>query len=284
MPSTTRPRISPRPSAVQAICARGTGIGADGIVLLERSWAADFRMLYLNSDGSRADLCGNAALCSVRLAVELGIMPAGECHVETDAGVLSARLLPTGPEVDLQPVAEVKQRLPFRLDDGRAVDRLRLAGVPHLVVRVDDVERVDVVGRGRPLRYDSSLAQGANVNFVSPDGAGGWRIRTYERGVEGETLACGTGAVATADHAPRERGRRAGDQPPDALGPHAARAPGAANAERLAPVAGGRGPDRFSGRPGRGLSPVRGLSEPVGGRRFRTAGRQLISTAIATVD
>jgi len=80
---------------VQAICARGTGIGADGLVLLERSWAADFKMLYLNSDGSRADLCGNAALCSVRLAVELGIMPVGECHLETDAGVLSARLLPT---------------------------------------------------------------------------------------------------------------------------------------------------------------------------------------------
>ena len=183
---------------VQAICARGTGIGADGLVLLERSWAADFKMLYLNSDGSRADLCGNAALCSVRLAVELGIMPVGECHLETDAGVLSARLLPTGPEVDLKPVSDVKPKLPFRLADGERWIGFALAGVPHLVVRVDDVERVDVVRRGRPLRYDPSLAQGANVNFVSPDGSGGWRIRTYERGVEGETLACGTGAVATA--------------------------------------------------------------------------------------
>jgi diaminopimelate epimerase len=186
------------PERATAICARGTGIGADGLVLLERSWAADFRMVYLNSDGSRADLCGNATLCSVRLAVELGIMPVGECHVETDAGVLSARLLPTGPEVDLQPVSEVKQRLPFRLIEGERWIGYAQAGVPHLVVRVDDVERVDVVGRGRPLRHDSSLAQGANVNFVSPDGSGGWRIRTYERGVEGETLACGTGAVATA--------------------------------------------------------------------------------------
>ena len=66
------------------------------------------------------------------------------------------------------------------------------------MVRVDDVEQVDVVGRGRPLHHDPSLAKGANVNFVSEDGHGGWRIRTYERGVEGETLACGTGAVATA--------------------------------------------------------------------------------------
>jgi diaminopimelate epimerase len=186
------------PDRVQALCARGTGIGADGLVLLQRSWAADFRMLYLNSDGSRADLCGNAALCSVRLAVELGIMPVGECHVETDSGVLSGRLLPTGPEVDLRPVADVKHQLPFRRDDGERWIGFALAGVPHLVVRVEDVERVDVVGRGRPLRYDSSLAQGANVNFVSQDAEGGWHIRTYERGVEGETLACGTGAVATA--------------------------------------------------------------------------------------
>ena len=186
------------PEVVQSICARGTGIGADGLVLLERSYAADFRMVYLNSDGSRADLCGNATLCAVRLAVELGIMPPGECHVETDVGVLSARLLPTGPEVDLQPVAEVRPRLPFRLEEGERWIGFALAGVPHLVVRVDDVERVDVVGRGRPLRHDPSLAKGANVNFVGPDGSGGWAVRTYERGVEGETLACGTGAVATA--------------------------------------------------------------------------------------
>ena len=186
------------PERVQALCARGTGIGADGLVLLERSWAADFRMVYLNSDGSRADLCGNATLCSMRLAAELGIMPVGECHVETDAGVLSGRLLPSGPEVDLQPVSEVKPQLPFRRNEGERWIGYTRAGVPHLVVRVDDVEGVDVVGRGRPLRYDSSLAQGANVNFVAPDGSGGWRIRTYERGVEGETLACGTGAVATA--------------------------------------------------------------------------------------
>ena len=77
-----------------------------------RREVADFRMTYLNSDGSRADLCGNATLCSVRLAVELGIMPAGECHVETDAGVLSARLLPTGPEIDLGAVREVRVAVP----------------------------------------------------------------------------------------------------------------------------------------------------------------------------
>ena len=183
---------------VQAVCARATGIGADGIVFLEPSDSADYRMTYLNSDGSRADLCGNASLCSARLAAELEIVRGPEFRVETDAGVLAARLLDQGPEVDLQPVTDIRPNLPFRLEAGERWIGFALAGVPHLVVRVDDVATVDVVGRGRPLRHDRSLAQGANVNFVSPDGSGGWRIRTFERGVEGETLACGTGSVASA--------------------------------------------------------------------------------------
>jgi diaminopimelate epimerase len=189
------------PAAVQAICARATGIGADGLVLLQPSRVADFRMTYLNSDGSPADLCGNASLCSTRLASELGILNASagrEFRMETDAGVLGVRLLDDSPEVDLQPVTDVRTQLPFRLEPGERWIGYALAGVPHLVVRVDDVSTVDVVGRGRPLRHDSSLPNGANVNFVSPDASGGWRIRTFERGVEGETLACGTGSVATA--------------------------------------------------------------------------------------
>lgn len=185
-------------SRIQALCARGTGVGADGIVFLGPSSSADFRMIYLNSDGSRADLCGNASLCSARLASELGIVSGTEFRIETDAGILTARLRNGAPEVDLQPVSEVRQKLPFRLADGEAWIGFALAGVPHLGVRCNDVESVDVVGRGRPLRLDPSLAQGANVNFLSPDGSGGWLIRTYERGVEGETLACGTGAVASA--------------------------------------------------------------------------------------
>jgi diaminopimelate epimerase len=183
---------------IQAVCARATGIGADGIVFLEPSQSADYRMTYLNSDGSRADLCGNASLCSARLAAELEIVRGPEFAIETDAGVLGARLLDEGPEVDLQPVTDVRLRLPFRLEPGERWIGFALAGVPHLMVRADDIATLDVVGRGRPLRHERSLPQGANVNFVAPDGLGGWRIRTFERGVEGETLACGTGAVASA--------------------------------------------------------------------------------------
>jgi diaminopimelate epimerase len=188
------------PDVIQAVCARATGIGADGIVFLEPAGSpeASYRMTYLNSDGSRADLCGNASLCSARLATELGIVRTTEFRVDTDAGVLGARLLPSGPEVDLQPVVDLRRTLPFRLEPGERWIGYAVAGVPHLVVRVDDVATVSVVDRGRPLRHEASLPGGANVNFVSGDEAAGWRIRTFERGVEGETLACGTGAVATA--------------------------------------------------------------------------------------
>ena len=186
------------PASVRAICARAIGIGADGLVLLESSRLADYRMTYLNSDGSRADLCGNAALCSARLASELGLLGQAEFRIETDAGILGARLLEDSPEIDLQPVSDIRTMLPFRLDPGEHWIGFAMAGVPHLVVRVDDVSTVDVVGRGRPLRSDQSFPAGANVNFVSPDASGAWRMRTFERGVEGETLACGTGSVATA--------------------------------------------------------------------------------------
>ena len=185
-------------STVQAICARATGVGADGLVLLEPSVIAAYRMTYLNSDGSRADLCGNASLCSARLASELGLLQGPSFRIETDAGILNARLLDNGPEIDLQPVVDVRQNVPFRLDPGEREIGSALAGVPHLVVRVDDCATVDVHARGRILRNDPSLEHGANVNFVSRDATGVWRVRTFERGVEGETLACGTGAVATA--------------------------------------------------------------------------------------
>ena len=186
------------PVVIQALCARGTGVGADGIVFLQPSSGADFRMVYLNSDGSRADLCGNASLCSTRLASELGIVTRQEFRIETDAGVLAARVHDGRPEVDLQPVTQVRPDLPFRREPGEHWIGFALAGVPHLTVRCDSVEAIDLIGRGRPLRHDKSLERGANVNFVSREDDGAWRIRTYERGVEGETLACGTGAVASA--------------------------------------------------------------------------------------
>jgi diaminopimelate epimerase len=188
-----------RPEWVRAVCARGTGIGADGVVFLEPSTTGAFRIRYLNSDGSLAALCGNATLCSARLAVELGGTDRSGFAIETDAGVLPARFVDGLPEIDLEPVIDVVPSDP-RIPRGPSEKRAGfvVVGVPHVVILVDDVEGVDVVVRGRPIRRDPSFLQGANVNFVSPGRGGCWRMRTYERGVEAETLACGTGAVAVA--------------------------------------------------------------------------------------
>ena len=186
------------PEVVGSICSRGTGIGADGVVFIEPSELAAIKMVYLNADGSRADLCGNATLCTARLARELGIVGEDPFEIETDAGVLSARFRAGQPEIDLRPVAELRHDAGIPLEPGESRMGFALAGVPHLAIVVDDLDAVDVIGRGRPLRRHKSLRAGANVNFLAPNPDGSWSYRTYERGVEGETLACGTGAVACA--------------------------------------------------------------------------------------
>jgi diaminopimelate epimerase len=179
---------------VQALCARGTGVGADGVVFVVRMSPASLGIFYLNADGSQAALCGNATLCTVRLASLLGLT--GEITILTEAGEIPGRLVNGQPEIDLEPVSSLVADQPVT---ARPVSARRIgfgiAGVPHLVVLVDDVDRIDVAAEGARLRRDPMLGPaGANVNFVTPAG----RMRTYERGVEGETLACGTGAVATA--------------------------------------------------------------------------------------
>jgi diaminopimelate epimerase len=187
-------------TVVGALCARATGIGADGIVFVEppTDTGERFSIRYLNRDGSLASLCGNASLCSVRLASELGISAEGQDFVfGTGAGAVRGRITRTGPEIDLQPVRELTDALPLPLQPGEQRVGFALVGVPHVVVLCGDIEAVDVVRRGRPIRHDPSLTEGANVNFVARRG-NGWAIRTYERGVEAETLACGTGAVAAA--------------------------------------------------------------------------------------
>ena len=187
-----------RPEVIQAICAPGTGIGADGIVFVEPSRVASVRMRYLNRDGSLAALCGNASLCTTRLAVELGAASAEALSIESDSGILQARFRDGLPEVDLQPVTELKEWFEAPLEAGERRIGFAMVGVPHLCILCEDVEAVGVVERGRPLRRHPGLAAGANVNFLSRASDGRWLMRTYERGVEAETLACGTGSVASA--------------------------------------------------------------------------------------
>ena len=189
-----------RPEAIQALCARGTGVGADGVVFLAEPGQAGaaLAMRYYNSDGSRGAFCGNATLCVTRLAGELELGIESELTLETDSGLVPARIGAAGPEIDLPAVAESSLEVPgLALTAGERRIGFALAGVAHLVVRCDDVETVPVSERGRELRWSEFRPGGANVNFVSMHDQR-WRIRTFERGVEGETLACGSGAIASA--------------------------------------------------------------------------------------
>ncbi len=185
---------------VAALCDRRTGVGADGMVILTPDGPGKVTMAFWTSDGSRAAMCGNAALCSARLAVYLEMAAPGDLCLQTDAGVVRAR---ADGDSEAAQINLPEFALPIAvagLEPGAGERWLAFAtvGVPHLVVRVDDIERIDLPGRGRALRFDPRLgAAGANVNFVAPSGTDDrWLIRTYERGVEGETLACGTGTVA----------------------------------------------------------------------------------------
>src|SRR5690349_9075841 len=156
------------PAWIRAACARGTGIGADGVVFLgaPRGSGAAAEIRYYNSDGGRASLCGNATLCATRLVSELGLSGGDEFALDTDSGRLAVRMRGGRPEIDLGAVSRVDSQA-SGID--RAADERRIGyavtGVPHLVVLVDDVERVDVAGRGARLRSDPALgAAGANVN------------------------------------------------------------------------------------------------------------------------
>jgi diaminopimelate epimerase len=189
-----------QPGTIRAICARGTGVGADGIVFLEPTPTASVSMRYLNSDGSVASLCGNATLCAARLFVELGGAAIEQAFsIQSGSGVLAAVVRPGGhPTVEMPVVEELTVETGTPLYPGERRAAFAKVGIPHLVILCDDIGAVDVVARGRPLRFDPVRPDGTNVDFVSQGPDGRWYMRTYERGVEGETLACGTGAVAAA--------------------------------------------------------------------------------------
>ncbi|MDP2757510.1 MAG: diaminopimelate epimerase [Desulfurivibrionaceae bacterium] len=186
------------PGFAKAVCERRVSVGADGLILIENSESADFRWQFLNGDGSWAEMCGNGARCAARFAHDHGIAPA-RMRFETVAGIIEAEV--AGQSVKLKMTAPNGLRLHEKLlvnGEALVVHSLN-TGVPHAVLFMEDIQQAPVLDWGRTLRFHEHFQPaGTNVNFVQQQGGNGLLVRTYERGVEGETLACGTGAVSSA--------------------------------------------------------------------------------------
>lgn len=183
------------PEYISAVCDRHTGFGADGVMVLEDSQDHDFRMRYYNSDGSGGMMCGNGGRCIVAFAADLGYKhfdfeaPDG-LHIATVESAESFAPAARTVSLKMKDVAGA-----VRHEDGWFLD----TGTRHFVKFVTDLATCDVFHEGRRLRQDPRFAPaGTNVNFVQVNAAGDISVRTYEKGVEDETLACGTGIVASA--------------------------------------------------------------------------------------
>ncbi len=183
------------------VCHRHRSVGADGLIVIvapaDRK-RAHFKWRFFNSDGSEAEMCGNGSRCAARFAVDRKIAPR-RMAFETLAGVIHAEVKKDAVKVRLPGATGRRMNIPVALDFGSRIGHYINTGVPHVVYLAADLETEDVQSVGGRTRWHALFRPaGTNVNFIQIDGPQRLRIRTYERGVEGETLACGTGAVAAA--------------------------------------------------------------------------------------
>ncbi|MDR1122692.1 MAG: diaminopimelate epimerase [Endomicrobium sp.] len=180
------------------LCDINYSIGGDGLILLEKSFCKDFKMKYFNSDGSLASMCGNGGRSVAKFAYDLGVVDL-QMVFETDAGVITAEILPGDRvKLDLYDPQDLKRNIKVELSDRKFDVDFINTGVPHAVIFVDDIKKIDVFRYGREIRHHKTFAPfGANVNFVQVAKNNTLFVRTYERGVEHETMACGTGIIAS---------------------------------------------------------------------------------------
>jgi len=185
-----------RAAFVRRTCARRLGVGADGVLLVERSEPADFKMRYYNADGGEAEMCGNGGRCISRYAYLHGI--AGEkMTFETIAGRYRAEMVGEHVRLEMIPPKDIRLQFDINVDGNELTVNFIHTGVPHVVLFANRIDDIDVRELGRKIREHEKFAPaGTNANFVQVVDPGHIRIRTYERGVEDETLACGTGTVA----------------------------------------------------------------------------------------
>lgn len=183
---------------IAKVCRRKMSVGADGFILVEKSENVDFKWRFFNTDGSSAEMCGNGARCAARFAY-LNRISGSEVSFETDAGIVSAQVKNDWVKIKMPDPIDFKTDYNLELGNGVMQVCSVNTGVPHVVITVGDIDDVEVVKIGREIRYHDSYAPaGTNVNFTCAGNDNTISIRTYERGVEDETLACGTGSIAAA--------------------------------------------------------------------------------------
>jgi diaminopimelate epimerase len=194
-------RIPDPNDLARRICTRALSVGGDGLILIETSARATFRMRYFNSDGSFGAFCGNGTRCAARFAF-LNVIAGRKMTIETDAGIVSAEILDGGQvTLALPPPSSFRPQRPLTVGNQTLHGSSILVGVPHYVLFLrDDLWSQNVAPLGSAIRQHPDLRPdgGANVNFVTIRDAHSIEVRTYERGVEAETLSCGSGVVASA--------------------------------------------------------------------------------------
>lgn len=184
---------------IEALCDRHRGIGADGLLAVEPAEKdADYRFRYYNADGGEAEMCGNGARCFGRFTAHLGSEVKDVVSFETIAGTLTAEMIGENVKIAMSDPFDLELSTSCAVQGLEAVDFIN-TGVPHAVSHVKDLEEADVQTLGSAVRYHERFApNGTNANFYTVISESHIAIRTYERGVEGETLACGTGMCACA--------------------------------------------------------------------------------------
>lgn len=181
------------------ICERKTGIGADGLLVLEKTKKANIRMRVFNPDGSEAEMCGNGARCVAAYLSKVKQVKSKKLSIETKAGQILSEVNTDGAKIKMNHPRDIKLDIPLNVNYRDIKVSFIDTGVPHTCLFVEGVEGIDVVGIGRQIRFSKTFApRGTNVNFIEQVDNGLIKVRTYERGVENETLACGTGSVASA--------------------------------------------------------------------------------------
>jgi len=186
-------------ATIAHLCDRHRGIGADGILAVEPAQnGADFRMRYYNADGGEAEMCGNGARCFARFAGRL-VGKDESVSFETLAGVITAQLLDPLVRIEMSAPKDLALGTRLSVEGSDLTFHFINTGVPHAIVPVNGIDAVDVRGLGAAIRFHPHFApRGANANFIEVQAPARLAIRTYERGVEDETLACGTGVCAAA--------------------------------------------------------------------------------------